>query len=296
MSLLKLKNTTLLFVETRAHKITQRVIDDCISKADFGDIVVFTDKPAQFNIPGARIIPCIDFPNKRDAGAFYYSEAMKAVETDFALMLEWDAGIFDATKWLPEFFDYDYIGAPWVVRPGEEYDVGNGGFTLMSRKLGHKLCESRRQVPVYTDMDVSRLARRHLEPLGFKWPKRDLASCFAWELGPRNPEHFGFHGAFTWPVTLPEDEMFARARLMLETDYLTVKLAALVRREPRIIAEFSDEERDRYLSVVPMNHVLRPRIPGVMSPQQRAAMLLMQAQRRGFISHAQKSNQTGLKA
>lgn len=45
---------------------------------------------------------------------------------------------------------------------------------------------------------------------------------------------------------------------------------------------------------LPDEHVaLHPRIPGMMSPQQRAAMMLASAQRRGFISHQQSK---GLKA
>src|SRR6185369_12875400 len=111
--MLDLRNTTLLFVETRAHKITARVIEDCIRKADFGEIVVFTDKRDLIQIPNIpicrdimtsamtgvepeifhprpRFIPCVDFPNKREAGEFYYAHAMSEVKTDFALLLEWD--------------------------------------------------------------------------------------------------------------------------------------------------------------------------------------------------------------
>jgi hypothetical protein len=292
--MLDLSRVTLLFVETRAHGITQRVIEDCISKANFGDILLYTDQPALFDLPGARIIPCIDFPNKRKAGEFYYAAAMHEVNTEFALMLEWDAGIFDATKWLPEFFEYDYIGAPWVCRPGEVFDVGNGGFTLMSKRLGQRLIMDRRLHPVYTDMDVSRPARARLEPLGFKWPKRDLASCFSWELGQRNPNHFGFHGAFTWPVVLEKEEVIERARLMLQTPYLRSKLHPLYRTAPWILGEFTPEELKSFSEAVPPGHILKPRIPGVMSPQQRAAMQLMQAQRRGMVTRQQLN--TGNKA
>jgi hypothetical protein len=140
--LLNLKNTTLLFVETRAHEITKRVIEDCISKADFGDILIFSDQPERIPVAGARYELVPDFPNKKLAGQFYYASAMSRVETDFALMLEWDAGIFDPSKWKPEFFNYDYVGAPWVVRPGDMHDVGNGGFTLMSKGLGHYAVEN----------------------------------------------------------------------------------------------------------------------------------------------------------
>lgn len=295
--MLDLSPITLLFVETRAHEITRRVIEDCLTKVVFGDIVVFTDKPEVFAGLPVRLLPCIDFPNKKEAGRFYYSEAMAAVTTDFALMLEWDAGIYDETKWKAEFFDYDYIGAPWVVRHGETHDVGNGGFTLISRKLGHALCDHRRDIPVYTDMDVCRFARTKLEPLGFKWPQADLASRFAWELGPRNPEHFGYHGAFNWPTLLPRDEVIARAKIMIKSDYLALKLRDVFKSAPWLESEMTVEEWERYLTVVPVHTRLQPRIPGMMSAQQRQAMMLMQAQRRNTApTPIRHLNGSGLKA
>jgi hypothetical protein len=297
--LLNLKNTTLLFVETRAHEITKRVIEDCISKADFGDILIFSDQPERIPVAGARYELVPDFPNKKLAGQFYYASAMSRVETDFALMLEWDAGIFDPSKWKPEFFNYDYVGAPWVVRPGDMHDVGNGGFTLMSKGLGHYAVENFKRFPVYTDWDFCRTQRKNFEAAGFKWPDRVLASHFAWELGPRNPDHFGYHGAFTWPVTLPKEEVIERARLMLKTEYLTVKARQLFKEAPWLESELTPEEVATFYNTVPPGYVLRPKIYGMMSPQQRAAMQLAQAQRRGLVTSKQligRPPQTGQKA
>jgi hypothetical protein len=292
--MLDLSRVTLLFVETRAHEITKRVIDDCLTKATFGDVLIYSDKPDLIPVSGARYIQCPDFANKKKAGAFYYGRAMEAVETDFALMLEWDAGIFDETKWLPEFFDYDYIGAPWVRPQDDGHNVGNGGFTLMSKKLGHYAVEHVRQYPVYTDWDFCRFQRPKYEAAGFKWPNADLASYFAWELGTRNPDHFGYHGAFNWPDVLPREEIVERAKIMIKSDYLTLKMRDLFRTAPWLDRVLTAEEMTRYHEVVPHGYTLRPTIPGGMSPQQRSALLLMQAQRRGAVMRPQPTE--GLKA
>lgn len=280
---LDLSRCTLLFVETRAHEITTRVIDDCRSKATFGEVVVYTDKPDLIRTPDVRLIPCIDFPNKKLAGQFYYSRAMETVETDFALMLEWDAGIFDPTKWRADFFDYDYIGAPWVRPAGDHFDVGNGGFTLMSRKLGQFAVTNSRRFPVYTDWDFCRFQRPAYEAAGFIWPNAKLASYFAWELGPRNPEHFGYHGTFTWPEVLPKDEIIARAKIMIKNDYLTTKMREFLRAAPWLETEghLTPDEMTRFHDLVPGGYKLRSNIPGMLSMQQRA---LMAGQRyRGLI-------------
>jgi hypothetical protein len=278
--MLDLSPCTLLFVETRAHKITKRVIDDCLTKAEFGEVLIFTDNPDLIPVPGARYIAVPDFPDKKQAGKFYYGEAMASVNTDFALMMEWDAGIFDPAKWRPEFLNYDYIGAPWVRPAGDHQNVGNGGFTLMSKRLGQYAVQNFRRWPVYTDWDFCRLHRGKYEAAGFKWPEGNLASMFSWELGPRNPNHFGYHGAFTWPTVLSQEEVIARCRLMLETEYLTVKSRQLFQKAPWLSSHLTPEELLIFHTRVPPGHVLRPSIPGGMTPQQRHALLLLQQQMR----------------
>jgi len=301
--LLDLSRCTLLFVETRAHKITERVIADCLSKANFGDILIYTDKPELIPVAGARYEHVPDFPNKKLAGQFYYGQAMAKVETDFALMLEWDGGIFDASKWRPEFFDYDYIGAPWVVRPGDPYPVGNGGFTLMSRKLGHFVNANLRAYPVSTDWDFCRVQRPNYERNGFKWPSAELASFFSWELGPRNPDHFGYHGAFTWPYVLTKDECLERAHIMVQSDYLVQKLSGLVKEAPWIEQALDEKDRVRYQAATPPGRRLRPTIPNpaaMMTATQRAQQQLIAIQRRGQIMRQQETireaQSKGLKA
>lgn len=293
--MLDLSRCTLLVVETRAHEITHRVIEDCLSKALFGDVLIYTDQPTAFVDIPARIIPCEDFPNKKAAGAFYYGKAMSEVITDYALMMEWDGGIFDPTKWRDEFFEYDYIGAPWVRPKGDPQIVGNGGFTLMSTGLGQYAVANFRKLPVYTDWDFCRLQRRHYEAAGYKWPDGDLASLFSWELGPRNPDHFGFHGAFTWPEVLTKDEVILRARLMLKSKYLSVKATQLFTAAPWLAAELTTDELDIFHNNLPPGYLRPKTIPGYMSPQQRQAMMLMKAARwRGptVLPHPQQ----GLKA
>jgi hypothetical protein len=227
---------------------------------------------------------------------------MEKVETDFALLLEWDAGVWRTEYWMPEFFGYDYIGAPWPrnISRGTGFDVGNGGFTLMSKKLGHFICENVQKWPVYTDMDVCRTQRPHYDRAGFKWADPTLASCFAWELGPRKANHFGYHGAFTWPEVLPTEEIVERVRVMLASEYLSAKLPPLIKAAPWLVSELSADEQKVLHERIPPGYFLRPNIPGRPSSQQRAAMLI-EAQRRNIL-HAQRRGhiinrpQTGEKA
>jgi len=284
--MLDLSRVTLLFVETRAHKITKRVIDDCISKCNFGGILLYTDKPDLIPVPGATYVSVPDFPNKREAGQFYYQYACAGIQTDFALMLEWDAGIYDPAKWRPEFFNYDYIGAPWQVRPQEIncMDVGNGGFTLMSKRLGRYLAAHPKEHPVSTDWDLCRNQRKGLELAGFKWPNRDLASCFSWELGPRNPGNFGFHGAFRWIDMLSREELGIRAKLMTENPYLLTKMNDITRYGTIqwLEEEIGLEAWEKFRTVsTPFVQPRGPRIGGnnVIAPNHRQRMMQLLQER-----------------
>lgn len=55
------------------------------------------------------------------------------IQEDFNLTIHDDGFAVNSQAWTDEFLEYDYIGACW----GE--DVGNGGFTLRSKKLYNAL-------------------------------------------------------------------------------------------------------------------------------------------------------------
>jgi hypothetical protein len=83
----------------------------------------------------------------RDTGIDDYSYFMiydlwKYVSTDFCLVIQGDGYVVNPKSWQNDFFEYDYIGAPWPIRDnsyidpfGNPQQVGNGGFSFRSKKL-----------------------------------------------------------------------------------------------------------------------------------------------------------------
>ena len=65
---------------------------------------------------------------------FFVEELHKYIDTEYCINVQWDSAIINPGLWRDEFFDYDYIGAPW---PNPEYEnrVGNGGFSLRNKKF-----------------------------------------------------------------------------------------------------------------------------------------------------------------
>jgi len=58
------------------------------------------------------------------------------------LLVQPDGFVINPDKWDNQFFEYDYIGAPWEQVPhsyldpwGKPHRVGNGGFSFRSKKL-----------------------------------------------------------------------------------------------------------------------------------------------------------------
>jgi len=117
------------------------------------------------------------------------------IDTSHALLVQWDGFIIDAAEWRDEFLDWDYIGAPWGY--GDGMDVGNGGFSLRSRRLV-EACED----PAIADFEpederICRTYRPYLETrYDIRFAPLELARRFSVEHVESPYSTFGFHGAF----------------------------------------------------------------------------------------------------
>jgi len=106
--------------------------------------------------------------------------------------------VLDAARWRPDFLDYDYIGASWP-QFADGYDVGNGGFSLRSRRL-MQLCRDPAFQPFHPeDVAIARINRDWLERQGMRFASRALADCFAAERAGDVTASFGYHGAWLMP-------------------------------------------------------------------------------------------------
>lgn len=131
-----------------------------------------------------------------------YSEFMikyldQEIKTDHALVIQYDGYVLNWEAWRDEWLQYDYIGAPWWYKDGK--NVGNGGFSLRSKKLISILAtdpEIKQTHP--EDHHICRTYRAHLEKKhGIKFAPEHVAADFSIEgwKGDRNYNgQFGFHG------------------------------------------------------------------------------------------------------
>jgi glycosyltransferase involved in cell wall biosynthesis len=162
---IKLTNVTLFGVDAhdpngilRASEISQRHIE-------FGAVKIITE----------RI-----FDGRDGYSQFCIKEMWKYIETDYVLLIHSDGFIQNAWAWDDSWLQYDLIGASWGYK--DNMNVGNGGFTLRSKKLLNIIKDY--DVPQGTIEDdfICRKIRRELEiKHGIKFAPEEVANKFSIE-------------------------------------------------------------------------------------------------------------------
>lgn len=162
------------------------------SKQDivYADILFFTD--TEFTIPEVKTIIINSIKSTREYCEFLINNVVDYVETDYALVIQWDGFVLNPYSWTDEFLEYDYIGAPWGYK--DPWNVGNGGFSLRSKTFLEIAKNDINIEQIYPeDHHLCRTYRPYLESIGIKFAPIELASRFSIECGGYVSNQFGFH-------------------------------------------------------------------------------------------------------
>lgn len=182
-------------------------------EAGFAEVAVLTD--LELDVPTIPIPPLTSI---RDYNRFLSRRLIEHVATPFVLVFQWDGFVLDPGGWNDAFLDYDYIGAPWEEASAlAGRRVGNGGFSLRSRRLLEALQDP--ELEFDPDRPEDKVICRELRPVlearhGVRFAPLELARRFAFEHPPPAHPTFGFHGALNLPLAMPEaDLIWALERL-----------------------------------------------------------------------------------
>jgi len=165
--------------------------------------------PADVRLPSnVEIIQTTPITSHKAYSQILLKDLYAHVATSHALVIQWDGYVVNPDLWDDAFLACDYIGAPW-----SDGSVGNGGFSLRSRRLLHAL-----QDPGFTDVseaedvaicDVYRA--RLMSDFKITFAGAALARRFSFEMevapifaGSRT---FGFHGVFNLPLVMSDEEL-----------------------------------------------------------------------------------------
>jgi hypothetical protein len=208
MNRLKLPTVTLCAASSVNLSATFAALKACVDQADFAECLLFTHKPEIWDGGEIRTVPIPRLKSSQDYSTFVLRELADHIRTDHCLIVQWDGFILDARQWTADFLDYDYIGAPWP-QFSDGHDVGNGGFSLRSRRLLEACRDPAFRDGHPEDIAICRTNRAMLESdHRIRFADRSTAARFSFErTAPVNPT-FGFHGIFNMIEALGPDRFW----------------------------------------------------------------------------------------
>jgi ADP-heptose:LPS heptosyltransferase len=190
-----IKDTTLVCVDCKNYGDAITAIKKSMEQNTFDKVVFLTD--LKFELEGVEVIEIPKITSKYAYSKFMIEKLHEYIKTKYMLVIQGDGYILDGSLWDDKWFDYDYIGAPWLETDG--FNVGNGGFSFRSTEL--MFCMSViANIFHPEDNVICRIYRPLLETTHhFKFAPEEVAMKFAYELRQPLKPTFGFHGKFWQP-------------------------------------------------------------------------------------------------
>lgn len=232
---LALPQVTLCAVTSVNVLATIRALHHSMTQVNFASCKLFTHADIPLAHDGIEVIKIDCLGTAEAYSKFILKHLADHIDTSHCLIAQWDGHVVDASKWQPAFLDFDYIGARWP-QFDDGHDVGNGGFSLRSRRL-MEACQSLEfQCSHPEDLAIARVNRRCLEQLGMRFANGAMADDFSVERKESPLSSFGYHGVWNMPQVIGHDAFWniylgLDDRKTIRTDLF--KLAAITARSPR---------------------------------------------------------------
>ena len=205
MPKLTLPTVTLCAAASVNVRATIEALRRCLRQVDFAQALLLTDADIADAERSIRIVRIEHLRSARDYSFFILKRLHKHIDTEHCLLVQWDGFVIDAQAWTPKFFAFDYIGAPWP-QFGRGRNVGNGGFSLRTRKLLQACADDRFRASHPEDLAICHANRSFLEDeYDIRFADETIAHQFAFERIPAAAPTFGFHGVFNLVPILGRD-------------------------------------------------------------------------------------------
>lgn len=203
-----LKDVTICAIDCANTNLASRAIDESLLECSFGDAIIFSDtQPSEF--ANKRWVEINKITDINGYSHFLLKNLHMYIETDFVLIVQWDGYVINGNKWDEQFYKFDYIGAPWHWHK-DGMNVGNGGFSLRSKKLLN--ATSKNDYPFIENMNEDEQTCRYyrtklISDSSIVFAPEELAHKFSYERSLPNLPTFGFHGIFNIWRYLSDEEL-----------------------------------------------------------------------------------------
>ena len=196
--MIELPDITVIIADTKNYGRAAYAIVKTLEQIKPARTVWLTD--IDYDHPGVEVIKIPPIKDKADYSRIIVKDLTKYFQTDYCLTIQHDGYVIHGEAWNDEFYNWDFIGAPWLY-PDPERNMGNDGLSLKSKRLCDALANDEfMEIVEPCDEIIGRLYRRYLETkYGIKYAPEDLADTFSYELRTPICKTFGFHGYFHVP-------------------------------------------------------------------------------------------------
>lgn len=238
---LRLKDVTICAADCVTTWLAARALCRSTALCEFGDAILFCDEPIDHN--DFRCVRIAPLRSRAEYSQFVLQQLCHYIETPFALVVQWDGYVLEPSAWSTEFLRYDYIGARWPWHT-DGMTVGNGGFSLRSRKLLE--ITGGPSFPVHPqineDDQICRVQRpRLIREFAINFAPEAIADRFSYERGLPDGPSFGFHGLFNLWRHVEDDELAAMIRefpphIVRSAEFMQLLLVELQLRKFSVLA------------------------------------------------------------
>ena len=209
---LELTDVTLLAATSQEIDMTQLALRISLRNINFGAVKLLSSLSPLKKYSNIEYISIPPMNNISDYNRIMIEDLHKYFQTSHCLIVQADSFVVNYDLWKDEFLQFDYIGAPWpdkivvdskLVLDLKKNPVGNGGFSLRSRKLVEattKINFNSLKFPIKNeDIIICHYLYKQMLDNGIRFAPPKLAAQFSME----NENHlygqdvttvFGFHG------------------------------------------------------------------------------------------------------
>lgn len=139
--MINLKEVTLVCVTSIKINESIKSILHSSKNINFADIKLITHEDLKVDSK-IKVEKCRQLTSIEAYSHYIIYDLYKHINTEFCLVIQHDGFVINPHLWTNDFLNYDYIGAPWIYTDDCYLDpnnnhirVGNGGFSLRSRRL-----------------------------------------------------------------------------------------------------------------------------------------------------------------
>lgn len=194
---LSLDQVTICAIDCVMPDLALRAIYKSLEACKFSEALFFSHQPIQCE-KQVKFIRIDRLSSLIDYSRFLMKDLYRYVNTPYILIVQWDGYIIDQAAWTDEFLNFDYVGAKWPWHQDGNI-VGNGGFSLRSKKLLDAVASEKIlfSPSLPEDDQICRVHRKKLEEqFNLRFATEGVADQFSYERSIPNIRTFGFHGIF----------------------------------------------------------------------------------------------------